>query len=262
MRNLIGKLKGLLKKGLYFGGGLITGAMCYNLAFIVGNENHLFGEICQKLGITGHTLAIIGLWLFVFALLIITGFATVAFFVLFFNSDSDKSELMKSMEVLTESKNDTKLVKYAWNGTFESYKKVLDEFISDLSEFVSNVADDEMRNNVLAILNSMYVIQTNVDSKDYKSGNLYRLVEHYIPNTYNLLQSYCALNTMLETDEVVNTRKMLRKTVATCVEIYENIAKEASANELLNMQVDSKTMVQQATLNGLVNMNSPFQLNK
>ena len=55
---------------------------------------------------------------------------------------------------------------------------------------------------------------------------------------------------------------MLRKTVATCVEIYENIAKEASANELLNMQVDSKTMVQQATLNGLVNMNSPFQLNK
>ena len=70
MRNLIGKLKGLLKKGLYFGGGLITGAMCYNLAFIVGNENHLFGEICQKLGITGHTLAIIGLWLFVFALLI------------------------------------------------------------------------------------------------------------------------------------------------------------------------------------------------
>ena len=55
---------------------------------------------------------------------------------------------------------------------------------------------------------------------------------------------------------------MLRKTVATFVEIYENIAKEASANELLNMQVDSKTMVQQATLNGLVNMSSPFSIDQ
>ena len=190
MRNLIEKLKVLLKKGLYFGGGLITGALCYNLAFIVGNENRLFGEICQKLGITGHTWATIGLWMLAFALLIITGFATVAFFVLFFNSNSDKSELMNSMETLTESKKEPKLVKYAWDGTFESYKKVLDEFISDLSEFVSNVADDEIRINVLAILNSMYVIQTNVDRKDYNSGNLYRLVEYFIPNTYNLLQSF------------------------------------------------------------------------
>ncbi len=135
---------------------------------------------------------------------------------------------------------------------FTIFQETLLNNIEYLKKQKDSVLNKELKKSIeksISIINDIY---SNTDDKEFKRGNIGRLNEMYLESFKNLIEQYINLQDYVKSKDVIKTLGELEFSVTKFELIFDGILNEALDSDLLEASAESKTIINIAKMNGLL----------
>ena len=207
-----------------------------------------FGEVKEEV----NHFAVFGI---VVGILILVG--TISGIVIY-NINRKKEEALAKILEKAENDDSEEEVKEEVN-PFDVFQEKLLKNI----EFLNNKKDDvenlEIRKSIeksISIVNDIFI---NTDENEFRRGNIGRLNEMYLNSFKGIIENYINYQDYVKSKDVTKTLNELKDSIVKFEDIFGDILKEALDDDLLNASAETKTILNIAKMNGLLdeeNLNS------
>ncbi len=202
-----------------------------------------FGEIEGKEEV--NSLVVFGIIVGILALI-----GTISGIIIYNINRKNEETLTKILEK-AEKDNSEEEVKEEVN-PFDVFQEKLLKNI----EFLNNKKDDienlEIRKSIeksISIVNDIFI---NTDENEFRRGNIGRLNEMYLSSFKGIIENYINYQDYVKSKDVIKTLNELKDSIIKFEDIFGDILKEALDDDLLNASAGTKSIINIAKMNGLL----------
>lgn len=198
-----------------------------------------FGEIEVKEEV--NTFAIFGIIVGILALV-----GTIIGIVIYNINRKNEEALARIFE---EGKNDdSKEEVHPFDDFQEKLLKNI-EFLNNKKDDVENLEIRKSIEKSISIVNDIFI---NTDENEFKRGNIGKLNEMYLASFKGIIENYINYQDYVKSKDVKRTLNELKDSIVKFEDIFGDILKEALDDDLLNVSAETKSILNIAKMNGLL----------